>query len=237
MAQIQGHFGGGGESSFTGSVTQRWACANVRALVRCACARRCGACVGATRRVRAHSRHRQRRPDGSHAVPEARALPPLPSDCVVRQRHTRDQLWRAVWSGHRAGGPHRVDHGRGRRSPAQVLKRAHGELALLARCCSTDVRLDGCLRSSHRWQRRALRWAACVLAVPLHALHSKIRFSRRRWTENWPWFVNRLNVTAEMQGDTFFRCCEAAQHTCNWLASRRTCLQHCRPQPEPRAPC
>ena len=27
----------------------------------------------------------------------------------------------------------------------------------------------------------------------------------RRWTENWTWFVDRLNITADLHGDTFFR--------------------------------
>ena len=26
-----------------------------------------------------------------------------------------------------------------------------------------------------------------------------------RWTENWQWFVKRLNVTSDLHGDTFFR--------------------------------
>jgi hypothetical protein len=26
-----------------------------------------------------------------------------------------------------------------------------------------------------------------------------------RWTENWDWFVARINVTSDLQGDTFFR--------------------------------
>ena len=49
--------------------------------------------------------------------------------------------------------------------------------------------------------------APCVLCILQAELPwpANPTYLERRWTENWRWFVERLNVPKQLQGDTFFR--------------------------------
>ena len=54
-----------------------------------------------------------------------------------------------------------------------------------------------------------------------------------RWTENWAWFVERLNVTSELHGDTFFRVTFEQSvfrdATCSAMLRRPRFYHRCRP--------
>jgi hypothetical protein len=67
-----------------------------------------------------------------------------------------------------------------------------------------DVVYQRLSSSNVPWRHNLSFMHACIFTL-LHCNSSHMHAVSCRWTENWDWFVNRLNAPRELDGDTFFR--------------------------------